>query len=28
VLAALMGMALVLFLLARRIRVRAPAPTH
>ena len=28
VLAALMGTALVLFLLARRIRVRAPAPTH
>jgi hypothetical protein len=28
VLAALMGTALALFLLARRIRVRAPAPTH
>jgi hypothetical protein len=28
VLAALMGTALVLFLLARRFRVRAPAPTH
>jgi hypothetical protein len=28
VLAALMGIALVLYLLARRIRVRAPAPTH
>lgn len=28
VLAALMGLALVLYLLARRIRVRAPAPTH
>lgn len=28
VLLALMGMALVLYLLARRVRVRAPAPTH
>jgi hypothetical protein len=28
VLAALLGIGLVLFLLARRVRVRAPAPTH
>jgi hypothetical protein len=28
VLAALVGLALVLYLLARRVRVRAPAPTH